>query len=125
MNLKYPGYTFKTTNDIELYVKTRMELQMIFIDLAMFCEEKMLPRPTITSTIRPMLARSISRTHEEGRALDIRSKVYNPEEIRIMCNYINNKYAAKYGTAPTGKEPRCLIFENIGEDSHFHLQVRA
>lgn len=122
--MKWPGYTFKSSNDIELFVKTRLELQMIFIDLAMFCEKKNFPRPTITSTIRPMLLRSVSKTHEEGRAIDIRSKVYTTDEIDEMLLYINEKYAKDYGTAPEGKPPRCLIFESIGADSHFHLQVR-
>lgn len=124
MALKEAGYVFKSSEDIPLFYKTRLELQFIFLDLCLYCESKHLPRPTITSTIRGKLARSVSATHEQGRALDIRSKVYSRDEILMMCEYINNKYAKNYGTAPLGKNPKCLIFEDISEDSHFHLQVR-
>jgi hypothetical protein len=122
--LKQSSYTFKSQEDIPLFVQTRIELQMIFIDLCMFCDKNNLPRPTLTSTIRPKLPRSISTTHEDGRAVDIRSKVYSQPEIDMMVNYINKKYAEEYGTAPAGKPVKCLIYEEIGEDSHLHLQVK-
>lgn len=121
---KDASYTFKHKKDRLLFSYTRLELQIIFLDLCQFCEINELPRPTITSTIRGRLTRSISDTHSEGRAIDIRSWVYNRKEIDVLCNYVNKKYAKQYGTGPKGKLAKCLIYEEIGKNSHMHLQIK-
>jgi len=88
-----------------------------------------MPVPTLTSTIRDRLAWSISDTHLEGRAVDIRSNVYSKMEIIEMITFINDKYAEIAGTSPVGKPHKCLIYEEIIDEdgidhSHFHLQIR-
>jgi len=123
--LKEAPYRFKQKSDIALFHQLRLELQIIFLDLCKYCEKRGMPAPTITSTIRGRLARSVSDTHAEDRAIDIRSWVYNLDEIDDMVDYINGEWADKYGTAPAGQLPRCLVYEgNLGKNNHLHLQVR-
>lgn len=122
--LKEAPYTFKHKKDRLLFSNTRLELQEIFLALCQFCIVNELPRPTITSTIRGRLTRSISDTHSEGRAIDIRSWVYSRKEINELCHFINKECADQYGTGPSGNYPKCLIYEDIGKNSHMHLQVK-
>lgn len=122
--LKQAAYTFKNENLIPMFHKMRLEWQIIFLDLCKYCDANDLPRPTLTSLIRGRMPWSVSDTHADARAGDIRSRVYTKEEIHGMCDFINQKWAAIYGTGQEGKARVCLIFEDCGDNSHLHLQVK-
>ena len=119
-------YTFKKKKDIELFVQLELQLQIIWLDLCKSCTFLGIPQPILTSTIRGRLPRSISDTHAEGRAIDFRSWIHTRDEIESLCRYINKKYAEDYGTGPNSETPpKCLIYEDIGVNSHLHLQIRS
>lgn len=118
-------YHFKEERDRGLFTHTDARLQFVFMHLVLFCQSMNYPILVITSTIRSKMPWSVSATHQEGRALDIRSSVYTKEQIETMCKYLNDRYACSYGTGPENKVPRVLIYEPGSEGgAHFHLQVR-
>ena len=80
---------------------------------------------TITSVIsdRKNIA-SVSRTHEEGRAIDIRSKTWPEEHIEGVIDHMEN-ICNHYGAISySDLERRVIIHHKIrGGGEHFHLQV--
>lgn len=118
-------YTFKNSTEKALFNQLDLIVQIMFLDTCKFCEENDMPSPIVTSTIRGMLPNSVSNTHEEGRAIDFRSWIYTPAEIRALVKFIDDKYAEYFGTAPTVDiSPRCLIYEELEGNEHMHLQCR-
>lgn len=79
----------------------------------------------VTSAIRGRLSSSVSNTHEEGRAIDIRCKDWSDTMRRQFATKFNHFFAAKYGAIgyKTGL-PKLVVVHGTGDNIHCHLQVR-
>jgi len=90
----------------------------------MYAEKHNLP-VTITSIIndRKNIA-SVSSTHEDGRAIDIRSRDWPKESIDGVIDHMNH-IANHYGAiSASDYERRVIIHHKVkGGGEHFHLQV--
>jgi hypothetical protein len=117
-------YTFKYQDDKLLFTELDLIVQIMFLDICKYCEERDWPSPIVTSTIRGKLPISISDTHGEGRAIDFRSWSFTRMEIELLLAYVNGKYAEKFGTGPVGcAQIKCLVYEETEGNEHFHLQT--
>lgn len=63
-----------------------------------------------------------SRTHREGRAIDISSRGWTDFHINRIVYRINSMYR-DFGTAPPNKVKQAIIHHNAGHGDHFHIQV--
>lgn len=77
---------------------------------------------TITRLIDGMIE-GVSKTdiHSTGRAFDMRSLPWPEIEKKNLIDYINKKYAEKWGTGP---QELCVIL-HTGTAEHFHFQVKG
>ncbi len=68
--------------------------------------------------------RAVSRTHEEGRAIDISSKNWSKDNIKGAIEYMN-KIAGHYGAFSYRDQVQRVIIhhEAFGQGDHFHIQV--
>lgn len=67
---------------------------------------------------------SVSRTHEDGRALDVSVKGWTKTDIDDCIAYLNN-IASHYGAISySDNERRVVVYHNYrGQGDHLHLQV--
>ena len=68
--------------------------------------------------------KATSRTHEEGRAIDIRSYTWSDKHKEGVIKYLNH-ICSHYGAVSASDYERRVIIhhESYGGGEHFHLQV--
>lgn len=67
---------------------------------------------------------SVSRTHEEGRAIDFSSVGWTDEEIQGAIVYVQSKAMHLGAYSYSDGLQRAIIHHNYkGQGNHFHLQV--
>lgn len=82
-----------------------------------------IPEITVTRVIDEKIPGfSVSDTHSEGRAIDLRSHGWDMTQIAKALDYINTKFY-EYGAYKNG-ERRVLVYHK-GTAWHWHMQVRA
>jgi hypothetical protein len=80
---------------------------------------------TITSIISDREnVESVSTTHEDGRAIDIRSKDWPLHHRQEVIEYMHH-IASHYGAISASDNQRRVIVHHdyMGQGGHFHLQV--
>lgn len=114
---------FKHQKDEKLFFNIKPLLLMMFLDGADYCNQHgydVIVTRTVDEKIQGV---SVSETHAEGRAIDQRSRNMPEWFVVDLVNYINKKYAEKYGTGPAGKPPKVLIYHK-GTSYHLHWQIK-
>ncbi len=90
----------------------------------LYCAEYKLPF-VVTSIISDRKnINSKSRTHEEGRAIDISSKGWTESHIYRFQYHMNTWYSDIAAISAKDNEPRAVVHHDSGYGEHFHLQVR-
>lgn len=64
--------------------------------------------------------KSISRTHQEGRGVDIRSAHLSQEQIKNTVEYLNAEFREIAAISSKDRKPRAALYHN----NHIHLQVK-
>lgn len=81
----------------------------------------------VTSTIRTheenKAIGSVSRTHVEGRAADIRSRNFDNIAIKEFIKFFNHKYEDIAAISRSDGKPRLVVYHDSGNGSHFHVQT--
>lgn len=86
----------------------------------LYCEEHDLPF-IITSLINDREGvEAKSRTHEEGRAIDISVRGWSESQIHRFCHKMTTNYRDIAAISASDLEPRAALYH----DNHIHLQVR-
>ena len=79
---------------------------------------------TITSLKEHVNGR-VSRSHSDGRALDLSTREWDEPQITEFCNYMNSTYKSIAAISASDLKPRACIYHKIeGGAYHLHLQVR-
>jgi len=79
---------------------------------------------TITSIIRDKLSGSVSKTHEEGRAIDISCNGWSVDQCLAAEEYMNRNYPHIAAISSKTFMPAACVYHNVGHGVHFHIQVR-
>ena len=97
------------------------QLLRVLIYLNIFCLEKGIPLH-INSGLRPRYdGLSKSRTHQEGRAIDIRTKYWTKEQQSEVVRYLSGfDHTEQIGAISKKHGGRRLGYFH---DNHLHLQV--
>jgi hypothetical protein len=64
--------------------------------------------------------KTISSTHEEGRAVDIRSRELNEKHIKSFIQFCEDNYSHVGAISAKDNVVRPVVYHN----NHFHLQVK-
>ena len=91
----------------------------------LYCNEFKIPCK-ITSLISDRKdVKSVSKTHEQGRAVDISVVGWTQLHIQKFVHMMNKDYADIAAISYTDKMPRAAVYHNYkNQGSHIHLQVR-
>lgn len=67
---------------------------------------------------------AVSKTHEEGRAIDISVYQWPPVLIHRLCHNLNRSYSDIAAISAKDLVPRAAVYHNAGHGSHVHIQCR-
>lgn len=68
--------------------------------------------------------RPSSKTHSDGRAVDISVKGWSKFHIKEFINYMEENFSDIAAISASDKKPRPAVYHNVGWGDHIHLQVR-
>lgn len=115
-------WTAKHNNvDYEEMSFTNPFLGIIFYYLVAWANEHKLP--VIQTSVLGKAKGRISKTHEEGRAIDISVRGWPEKLIQEIKNEMNSIYR-DWGTCRPGGIPKVFVYHDAGSGFHIHLQVR-
>ena len=118
---------FETKDDIKLEDLKMIQpaLFVLFTRAVLYCNENKLPC-RITSLISDRKdVKSVSRTHEQGRAVDISVKGWTQQHIHRFVFIMNRDYREIAAISASDGIPRAVIYhEYEGQGDHLHLRVR-
>lgn len=97
---------------------------MLFLlgNITFYCYTNKLPL-TITSITGHVDGR-VSRSHEEGRAVDMRIRDWKKEDILKMVKYFNKKFKSIAAISSRDGVPRAAVYGDSRHLDHVHWQVR-
>ena len=75
-----------------------------------------------TTTEEDAAIKRISKTHSEGRAVDISYHGWNKENSDKFIACFSHKYASM--AAITSNGPKLIVFHDAGSGNHFHVQIK-
>ncbi len=67
---------------------------------------------------------SVSKTHEEGRALDISVRGWSSLHRTRLCYILNRDYLHLAAVSYKDHKPRAAVLHDSGYGEHIHLQVK-
>lgn len=97
-------------------------LNHIFFYFVQYAYEYDLPIK-LTSVLGDAVGRT-SKTHCEGRAIDISTMNWEKFHCTRVTAKLNTKFAKDFGTSPVGGTPRVCVYGDSKHLDHFHLQIR-
>ena len=115
---------FKNDKARETYPNCKEELKDAVYWCSQWAGKRKLPF-VITRAIDAMIPGvSTSRTHEEGRAVDVSVKGWDCDHIDDFIHDSNKEFADKIGaiSAKDGVSRFCVF--HVGTAAHIHLQTR-
>jgi hypothetical protein len=120
-------WDIKETENIEELKYIHPYLLLIFADIVRFCYDSKIPAPIITCLARTeeeeCEAGAETRGHMQRRALDLRSSIYNKQQIETITNYINSHWV-KYAAKNSQGQVRGAVYHRVeGGVFHFHIQL--
>lgn len=120
------GVRWRIKDDIVLedVMMLHPKLLIVFGHFMVFAQKRGLP-VNVTSIIHDRQnVQSVSKTHEEGRAIDISSAQWGKRNVQDCIKYME-KVAGHYGAISySDLERRVIVHHNYkNQGDHFHLQV--
>jgi hypothetical protein len=120
------GVRFRTKDDVVLEDMKMLHPKLLIVlgHFIVFAEKRGLP-VKITSIVSDRKnVQAASRTHEEGRAIDVSSLGWGKRNVKDCIAYMM-KVANHYGAiSASDLERRVIIHHNFkNQGDHFHLQV--
>lgn len=117
---------FKEEGISERFQQCHPLLRNISIVMASWCRDRKLPF-VITSartTVEEDKALSrTSKTHREGRAIDVSVRGWSSQDINDFSSYFNKLYR-DVAAITKARVPRLVVWHNNGNGEHLHIQIR-
>lgn len=120
---------FKSKEVRELFPNMHSILIMILADADWFMKKKgysgIVLTESVTSLKHDLKVGRLSRSHREGRAGDIRTWIYKPDDVEALGEYLELKYG-KYGAISFNSGKRNLfVYGDARHQDHAHIQIDA
>jgi hypothetical protein len=121
--------SFKYPEEIQELTVMHPFILMIIADLSAFCWMQGYPAPVITCLGRTdeenHREHSVSETHPELRAFDLRSEVYTEVQHAAIVKHLQQKFNQWAAVGPDG-QPRLVVYHKTDIGSfHFHVQLHS
>lgn len=106
--------------DLKFITSNLTILLRTFID---YCQKKNLPCMITSLRSDRKNIKSVSNTHETGRAFDASVKGWDTDEIDACVHDFNRNYRNIGAISISDGVPRACIYHDSGYGSHLHFQV--
>ena len=115
-------FSFKKGVDPNEIGMVTIKLLMLFTGFVEFATRNSLP--VVITSIKEHVEERVSRSHEQGRAIDVSINGWSYFDIDTVCSYINNKYEDIAAISYSDNVPRACVYHDVGMGRHIHLQVK-
>jgi hypothetical protein len=118
---------FEIKDDINLNDLQEMQpaLLILWTATVLYCKEHRLPCKITSISSDRKNVRAVSKTHEEGRALDISTRGWREQDVLRFVYLMNQDYREIAAVSASDGEPRAAVWHNYNEQGeHIHLQVK-
>ena len=99
----------------------RPDMLIVLSYLSWWCFKHNLPC-RVTSIIDHVETR-VSRTHDDGRAVDISTRGFGPSEIERLIKYLNERVGILGAYSKSDGVQRVAVYHDAGMGHHIHIQV--
>jgi hypothetical protein len=105
-------------------------LAMIVAAMSGYCQKHKL-RLQITDSIstyaEDTFLKRVSRTHREGRAIDLSVRGWEKSDIEMFVDFWNgHHYNKDYGAiSASTMKPKLVYYHDAGHGKHLHIQVKG
>lgn len=116
---------FKSKKAFDGFSKCHSVMQFLAHEIKDWCiknECTFLITETKTTDAEDRVLNRVSKTHQEGRAIDLSCREWKKENIEEFIAYFSHKYAHIAAVGMSG--PRLIVHHDSGHGAHFHVQIR-
>jgi|GEM_PF-3311588 len=87
-------------------------------------ELKLIPviTETVTTGEQDEALGRVSQSHEDGRAFDMRTRDWTPEQRHKFMAFFTAKYSDKAAISKASGKPTLIVYHDVGHGEHFHIQ---
>lgn len=118
-------FDLKSDCDINDLKYMEPALLILFTNAILYCQTNRLPFKVTSIKSDRENVKSISKTHEQNRAVDISVLGWTSQHIHRFVFMINRDYADIAALSYKDNEPRAAVYHDYeNQGSHIHLQVR-
>jgi len=115
---------FKSTRERQEFARIRPALRAVLFEIAHFSRRHFDRVPVITHLLRTHAEQediygagtTKHSPHQDGRAADLRSRIYTADQVRVLVRYINT-------TFPRGDGYPTALYHSVGRGWHLHIQI--
>lgn len=104
-------------------------LRTIMEDMIFWVEIQFKFTPVITETVtleaEDLMLKRQSKTHQEGRAFDMRSLGWSDEQKNKFMDHFKLKFGHLGALSVRTGKPNFIVHHNVGHGPHFHVQINA
>lgn len=121
---KIPEVCFKTDLVFQRFDECHSIMKSIASDMYQWTVQNKCPfmiTESKTTKTEDDLLKRVSKTHQEGRAIDISYHGWTKENADKFIAYFSHKYASVAAIVSNG--PKLIVFHDAGSGSHFHVQI--
>lgn len=98
------------------------DIRLLVLVFAVYVEARWGKDIVVTSVLPELGIKRKSNTHEQGRAVDIRTRDWTEEMITDSRDWLNSRFATG-AFFRDGPPMKVAIYHDSGHGPHFHLQV--
>lgn len=120
---------FKTVNEKKEFESNKVKsyLKFIVMDIASFFNANghdFVVTDVLSEALEDKRLRRVSRSHQEGRAVDVRTRGIPEEFLKTVEEKFEKIYKNEAAISMKTKKPDLIVRHNSGNGDHFHIQVR-
>jgi hypothetical protein len=119
---------FKTEESEKRFTLVCYMLQKIAREMDQFCKDnfgfEILITETMTTWKEDEEVGRISKSHQEGRAIDIRNFDWTGEQKEIFINHFEERFKKMSAISKKTGKPNLIEDKEHGTGPHFHVQIR-
>jgi len=97
---------------------------ILFSNFVLYCEQRGLPVKITSIKNDGANIKRVSKSHSQGRALDISVVGWTETQIKKAVSYFNNRFKHIGAISFSDGQSRAIVYHDSGYGAHFHLQVR-
>lgn len=117
------NFVLKSNVDVEDLTRIHPNLLLLFAHINKYAYDNNLP-VTVTSITGAAFGRR-TRTHKEGRAIDVSLRGWPEEFIEDIELTFNKLFKNEAAISASDLKPRAIVVHDAGTGNHIHAQVRS